>query len=142
MASTSANQTEPSLIETPVETLSEISVKLNDDVYKIAQKRGRSQVWQDFGKIIDGQNIEILNVVGCRECKNAFKLYNKSTTNLIAHECYKKFELPLINVTELDKKRIRSACAEWSVKDGISFLAVSGSGLEYFVQEVIHSIYL
>lgn len=121
---------------TTLESFEVIKSKIALGTYSIISKRGRSAVWSIFGNVLNDDDVQIENVVACRECKDVLKLYKKSTTNLLSHLCVKKYTKPEISVSAEEKRKALIACAEWTVKDGISFSTVMGDGFKHFVTEI------
>lgn len=75
--------------------------------FQIVNKRGRSKVWEVFGKVSDETAQEIPKIVACRKCLNIYKYNERSTSNLVKHKCFLMTETrgPKVLVDEDTQKK-------------------------------------
>lgn len=117
--------------------------KILSGCYKISDKRGRSKVWETFGKIINDTGGEIDNLVACRNCYSIFTFKNNSTSNLVKHKCYissKKCGSTSEEKIETDvetKKKCTEKVTEWSVQNCRPFGIIEDVGLKKFAEFLI-----
>lgn len=86
-----------------------MKTKINSGEYKITNKRGRSEVWNIFGPLINDKGEEILtHLVGCKTCNNVYKYSKNGTSNLTKHKCFvmakKEINPKYVEVSQEQKK--------------------------------------
>lgn len=69
---------------------------------KKSSKRGRSKVWEVFGKVVNMSEEEIKDIVACRKCFNVYKYNGTSTSNLVRHKCYSALNNKNENIRKLE----------------------------------------
>lgn len=108
--------------------------------YKIVSKRGRSKVWEVYGRIEDSEGVEITNKVCCKTCFSVLKYDSRSTSNLVKHKCYANMkENSLVKVevnNDIKKEALRLIC-QWSVENCRPFQIVHDSGLKQFAEFMV-----
>lgn len=112
-----------------------IKQKLLTCEYKIVKKRGRSTVWEVFGKIQNNEGHEIEGFVACRKCKNVLKHADSGTSNLVKHKCVhgdKKNTEKEINGDE--KSKAIKVFTKWTIENCRPLKIVSDSGLREVVK--------
>ena len=112
---------------------SEIKENITLDIYKIIKQRGRIKLWC----IKDENDIELINFVVCKICKNVYKYNKNSMSNLNKHKCYeliKKNEKgnELIEQTQEAKKACTDAITEWVLGDIRPYTLVNDSELREY----------
>ena len=116
-------------------TVVETKSKITGGQFRIAQKRGKSKVWDIFGHVIGQENNEIPNIVACRACFSVFK-FTGATSNLVRHKCYKASKLeanenvPEPVVDAETKLSVTKAVTKWVVQNCRPFTIISDSGIK------------
>lgn len=110
------------------------SIKQNilSGTFKITTKRGRSKIWDTFGKIVNQEGAEIANKVACIKCFTVLKYDSRTTSNLVRHKCYyttKETNTEKVEVNNETKKKATRLFSEWCIKNCRPFQFVQDTGL-------------
>lgn len=100
--------------------------------FKIAIKKGRSKVWDVYGKIEDNEGVELENKLGCIKCFSVLKYDGRSTSNLVKHKCYttmKETSLVKLEVNKDTKEEATKIITQWCIGNCRPFQLVQDSGL-------------
>lgn len=100
--------------------------------FKIAIKKGRSKVWDVYGKIEDNDGVELENKLGCIKCFSVLKYDGRSTSNLVKHKCYttmKETALVKLEVNKDTKQEASKIFTQWCIGNCRPFQLVQDSGL-------------
>jgi hypothetical protein len=124
--------------------LEAINNNINNNLYTLidAPKTSRSIVWKHFAFILKDDGTQIKNLVYCRLCKKIRQHSSSSTSNLLSHNCIKKFKRSTsTNVVQLDsesKRECTLVLTKWIVNDCRPFSTIAGTNFQdvakYFIK--------
>lgn len=119
-----------------------MKTKINSGEYKITNKRGRSEVWNIFGPLINDKGEEILtHLVGCKTCNNVYKYSKNGTSNLTKHKCFvmakKEINPKYVEVSQEQKKVCTEILTEWVTTSCRPYSMVQDPGLQKYTEFVL-----
>lgn len=118
----------------------DIKSKIDSALFTTVKRMCKSEIFNIFYDIKDSNDEIIKDYVLCIRCNNVYKFNENSKSNLLRHNCYKKYKSSKevtpakIQPTKELKKYCTELCVQWIVGDCRPFNAVNDEGIDKLAQ--------